>query len=161
MGKLIPYVLFAGAIGLVATIFYIDTLDMTKAAYQLPRLLIVLVAILLCLMLVERFVLIRKATPLSSEPLDESLLGEMGQQQDAEVSPTRIFVFVALLVVYVLTIKPLGYFIATPLFLIGIMTYLRATRLPWIILVAIGFTGFVYLLFVLFLNLPVPMGLLA
>lgn len=161
MGKLIPYILFAGVIGLVAAIFYVDTLDMTKAAYQLPRLLIVLVAVLLCLMIVERFFLIRKAAPLAEKKPDELLNVDPVETDSEEVSLVRIFVFVALLVTYVLTIKPLGYFIATPLFLIGIMLYLRATRLPWIIFISLGFTGFVYLLFVLFLNLPVPMGILA
>ena len=161
MRKLIPYVLFAGVISFVAIIFYVDTLDMAKAAYQLPRLLIFSVLALLGLMIVERFVLLRKPAPLEESEQDTTLTAKTGEDHADEVSLNRITVFIVLLIAYVLTIRPLGYFIATPLYLIGIMSYLRATKLSRIILVAFGFTGFVYLLFVLFLNLPVPMGIMA
>lgn len=161
MRKLIPYALFAGVIGVIAIILYADTLDMSKAAYQLPRLVIMLVLALLGLMIAERFFQIRKAARIEEPVPDTEPIGEPPEILSGVVSPARIAVFVILLIAYVATIKPLGYFISTPLFLIGIMAYLRATSLPRIILIAVGFTGFVYFLFVLFLNLPVPMGLLA
>ncbi len=161
MRKLIPYALFAGVIGFVAIILYMDTLHMTKAAYQLPRLVIILVLALLILMIVERFIQIRKKTLIKESDEGPDPIGEPEEIIDGVVSPTRIAVFIVLLIAYVATIKPLGYFIATPLFLIGIMGYLRATSMFRIVLIAVGFTGFVYFLFVLFLNLPVPMGILA
>ncbi len=161
MRKLIPYVLFAGFIGVVAIILYIDTLDMTKAAYQLPRLVIMLVLALLAMMIVERFLQIRKAAVIMEPAPGTEPVEETAEVADGTVSPARIAVFVVLLIAYVATIKPLGYFIATPLFLVGIMAYLRATSWFRIIFIAVGFTGFVYFLFVFFLNLPVPMGILA
>ncbi len=159
MKKLIPYGLFAGAIGFVAVVFFIDTLDMTKAAYELPRILIVLVLFLLVLMLVERYYLLGRPTPLTDGP-DEGLAAAL-PAEGGEVSVSRIAVFVTLLVTYVVIIKPLGYFLATPLFLLAVFSYLRATKMVWIVLISVGFTVFVYLLFVLFLNLPVPMGIMA
>ena len=158
MKKLAPYILFAVALGVVAVIFYIDTLDMAKAAYQLPRLLIFLVMGLSILMIAEQVVLQRKPETTAPQPGN----GDNGAvaAPTGERSIVRIAVFVALLIAYVMTIKSLGYFITTPLFLIAVLSYLRATRLVWIVLIAVGFTVFVYLLFVLFLNLPVPMGLL-
>ncbi len=161
MRKLIPYVLFAGVISVAAIILYIDTLDMSKAAYQLPRLVIILVVALLGMMIVERFFLIRKTARIEEPAPATEPIAETPEIPDGVVSPARIAVFVVLLIAYVTTIKPLGYFIATPLFLVGIMAYLRATSLPRILLIAVCFTAFVYFLFVLFLNLPVPMGLLA
>ncbi len=78
-----------------------------------------------------------------------------GNQSRPESSCSSSLIFA-----YVLTIIPLGYFIATPAFLIGSLLFLRSTKPHWILAIAVGFTGFVYLLFVLFLHMPVPMGLL-
>ena len=149
MKKLVPYILFAGVIDLLAVVFYLDTLRMPKSAYQMPRILIVLVLILSTFMIGERVLQLRKAPPVA---YNDAVSGN--------VSVLRIAVFVLLLFAYVMTIKPLGYFIATPAFLIGSLVFLRSTKLPWIMAIAVGFTGFVYLLFVLFLHMPVPMGLL-
>ena len=157
MKKLVPYILFAVAVGVLGIIFYVDTLDMSKAAYQLPRLLIGLVMGLSVLMIIERVILLRKPAPAAAQPgTGDSNPAAPPEQR----SLLRIGVFVALLVAYVMTIKPLGYFISTPLFLCAALFFLRATRLLWIVLIAVSFTVFVYLLFVLFLNLPVPMGLM-
>ena len=149
MNRLAPYLLFAGAVDALAVVFYVNTLKMPKAAYQMPRILIALVLLLSVLMIAEQLLQMRK-TPSA----------ENGNTLPAEISPIRIGVFVSLILAYVLTIVPLGYFIATPVFLIGTLLFLRSTMLPWILAIAVGFTGFVYLLFVLFLHMPVPMGLL-
>ncbi len=155
MKKLIPYVLFTAAIALMAIVFYLDTLDMVKAAYQLPRILIVVVLLLSALMIVERVYLIRKARTAGT-----GAGGDASAAAPEPVNLSRVAVFTVLLAGYVLTIKPLGYFIVTPLYLAAVLLYLRATKLPWVMAIAFGFTVFVYLLFVLFLRLPVPMGLL-
>lgn len=149
MNRLAPYLLFAGAVDSLAVVFYVNTLRMPKAAYQMPRILIALVLLLSVLMIVEQVVLMRK-TPSA----------ENGNDIPVEISPIRIGVFVSLILAYVLTIVPLGYFIATPVFLIGSLLFLRSTKMHWILAIAVGFTVFVYLLFVLFLHMPVPMGLL-
>jgi hypothetical protein len=161
MKKLVPYILFTIGLGAVAVIFYIDTLDMAKAAYQLPRLLIYLVMGLSILMIAEQVVLLRKPKPAAPQPnSSDNGTAAAPAAPAGERSLVRIAVFVTLLIAYIMTIKPLGYFIATPLFLIAILSYLRATGPLSTVLIAAGFTVFVYLLFVLFLNLPVPMGLL-
>jgi hypothetical protein len=149
MKRLIPYLLFAGAIDFLAIVFYVNTLRMPKAAYQMPRILIALVLLLSVLMIVEQFLQMRK--PPSADN---------GNGLPAKISPIRIGGFVSLILAYVLTIVPLGYFITTPAFLIGSLLFLRSTKPHWILAIAVGFTGFVYLLFVLFLHMPVPLGLL-
>lgn len=149
MNRLAPYLLFAGAVDSLAVVFYVNTLRMPKAAYQMPRILIALVLLLSVLMIVEQVVLMRK-TPSADN----------GNPLPVEISPIRIGVFVSLILAYILTIVPLGYFIATPVFLIGSLLFLRSTKMYWILAIAVGFTVFVYLLFVLFLHMPVPMGLL-
>ena len=149
MKRLTPYLLFAGAIDSLAIVFYVNTLRMPKAAYQMPRILIALVLLLSVLMIVEQLLQMRK--PPSADN---------GKDLPVKISPLRVGVFVSLILAYVLTIVPLGYFIATPAFLIGSLLFLRSTKLHWILALAVGFTGFVYLLFVLFLHMPVPLGLL-
>ncbi len=54
MKRLIPHLLFAGAIDFMAVVFYVNTLRMPKAAYQMPRILIALVLLLSVLMIVEQ-----------------------------------------------------------------------------------------------------------
>ena len=112
MKRLAPYLLFAGAIDSLAIVFYVNTLRMPKAAYQMPRILIALVLLLSVLMIVEQLLQMRK--PPSADN---------GNGLPEEISPLRIGVFVSLILAYVLTIVPLGYFIATPAFLIGSLLF--------------------------------------
>ncbi|MGK2907986.1 MAG: tripartite tricarboxylate transporter TctB family protein [Desulfuromonadales bacterium] len=163
MKKLGSYIAFAVALNCLTIVFFIDTLKMPKAAYQMPRLLIGVVALLSLLMVAEQVWLMRKGlnADLRDSPDDrEAVVTATASAPTERSSFIRIGVFVTALFLYVMTIETLGYFITTPLFLIGILSFLRSTKLPYAIAIAIGFTGFVYLLFVLFLNLPVPMGLL-
>lgn len=150
MKKLGPYLLFAAVLDLGAGIFYRDTLRMPKAAYQMPRILIGLILLLSLLMIAERVWQLRK----EGSPEEDAIFS-------GKINWLRMAGFVFLLLAYIVTIEPLGYFIATPAFLIATFGFLKSTKPHWIAAIAVGFTGFVYLLFVLFLHMPVPMGLLA
>jgi putative tricarboxylic transport membrane protein len=134
MKKLVPYILFAAAVDALAIVFYVDTLRMPRAAYQMPRIFIGIDG---------------NGPPENNDDLPSE-----------EISPVRAAGFVLLIFGYIMTINPLGYFIATPSFLVATLLFLRSTKPQWIAAIAVGFTGFVYLLFVLFLHMPVPMGLL-
>jgi len=167
MKKLYPYFAFAALIDVMAVTFFIETLRMPKAAYQMPRLLITALVILSTLMIAEQVWKLRKGEPVKKQKDDEleKLMEEAAKA--AELSPEeqrnskiRRAFFVGALTAYIVTIKPLGYFIATPLYLLGTLIYLKSTKSYIALAIAVGFTIFVYLLFVLFLNLPVPMGLL-
>lgn len=163
MKKLVSYIAFAAALNCLAIVFFVDTLRMPKAAYQMPRLLIGVVVLLSLLMVAEQVWLMRKgvnANPCYLPNDGEAVVTATASAPTERSSLIRIGVFVSALFIYVMTIETLGYFITTPLFLVGILSFLRSTKLPYAIAIAIGFTGFIYLLFVLFLNLPVPMGLL-
>jgi hypothetical protein len=77
---------------------------------------------------------------------------------EAPIDKTKAFVFVAMICGYIVGINWLGYFVATPAFIIGALRYLKAMTWKGTLLLAVGFTLFVYLLFVSFLNLPIPLG---
>jgi hypothetical protein len=166
MKKLYPYVAFAGLIDVMALAFFIETLSMPKAAYQMPRLLILALAILSTLMVVEQVWKLRKGEPDNKKKDElEAVMAEAAKEveltpEEKRSSRIRRVFFVATLTLYIVTIKPLGYFIATPLYLFGTLIYLKSTKAYISMTLAVGFTIFVYLLFVQFLNLPVPMGLL-
>ena len=72
----------------------------------------------------------------------------------------KTFLFGLMIAIYIFTMKPIGYFIMTPLFIIISYRFLKSTSWRNTILVSAGFTVFVYFVFVLFLKLPVPMGIL-
>ena len=166
MKKLYPYFAFAGLIDVMVVAFFIETLHMPKAAYQMPRLLLLALAILSTLMIVEQIWKLRRGAPVHEKKDElEAVMAEAAKA--AELTPEeqrssniRRAFFVGALTVYILTIKPLGYFIATPLYLLATLLYLKSTKAYVAMAIAVGFTIFVYLLFVMFLNLPVPMGLL-
>lgn len=70
----------------------------------------------------------------------------------------RMTAMVVLFLIYIIAIQVIGYFIATPLFLIGSM-YMLGRRDPKImILVTAAVTLVIYLIFRAFLYVPVPMG---
>jgi hypothetical protein len=71
-----------------------------------------------------------------------------------------VSLFLIFILAYVALIEPLGYFIATPLFIIGTYMFLKAMSLRNALLVAAGFCALVYGVFVTALHLPVPLGLL-
>lgn len=130
----------------LAIVFYVNSLKLPDAAASLPRILAVIIILLSFAMFGEAWYNERKNR-------------KVQQEYSEPIHGFRVFVFAALIALYVILIKPLGYFLVTPLFLIVALSYLKATRLWKSVLIALGFTLFCYLLFVWFLNLPIPMGL--
>ena len=59
---------------------------------------------------------------------------------------------------YYFVLETLGYLIATPLFLLGLLSYFNQRKYLTNVLVALGFTGIVYLLFSILLGVPLPSG---
>lgn len=130
----------------LAIVFYVNSLKLPDAAASLPRILAVIIILLSFAMFGEAWYNERKNR-------------KVQQESNEPIHGFRVFVFAALIALYVILIKPLGYFVVTPLFLIVALSYLKATQLWKSVLIALGFTLFCYLLFVWFLNLPIPMGL--
>jgi putative tricarboxylic transport membrane protein len=59
---------------------------------------------------------------------------------------------------YYTVFETLGYLIATPIFLLGLLSYFNQRKYLTNVLVALGFTGVVYLLFSILLGVPLPSG---
>ncbi|SHI25645.1 tripartite tricarboxylate transporter TctB family protein [Desulfosporosinus lacus] len=137
----------ASAITLIlAIVLYVDSFNLPPAAASLPRALAWIIIVLSMAMFAEAWYKERKKA-------------KVNQETKEPIRIIRVLVFTSMIILYVALIKPLGYFLVTPLFLIVGMAYLKATRLWKAVLIALGFTLFCYFLFVMFLHLPIPMGL--
>ena len=166
-------IVFAALTVLLALVFYIDTLDLPEAAYELPRILIVLVVLLAIAMVLERWLWNKKKTLVPNEDSygnaglghrdgsPENSTSMFARENAPPAQLPRVLLFILLTTGYLVTIERLGYFIVTPLYIIATYLHLKATNFRNIIFIAIGFTVFVYMLFVFFLHLPIPMGLLS
>jgi putative tricarboxylic transport membrane protein len=155
-----PYIFVAVGAWALSGLFYTTSLTMRPAAYHMPRILVVFVSILAVLMVADVFLFKRR--------------NQNKETEDAVANPTAPYIggffdgvnvlrtgaFMSMVVLYILLLESVGYFIMTPLFLIGALSLLRASRL-WIILaISVVAPMIVYSIFVTFLDLPMPMGLM-
>lgn len=130
-----------------AIVFYIQTFKMSKTSYQLPRILIGIIILLSIVMYLEAYFKAKK----------EAAKGLVHEDENNEkLHYDRIIVFILAIAAYIFSIKIFGYFIVTPIFIVGIFMYLKALRLRTALIIAAFFTVFVYLLFIRFLHLPIP-----
>ena len=155
-----PYIFVAIGTWALSGLFYTTSLTMAPAAYHMPRILIVLVSILGVLMVADVFLF--KHRNQNAEAVDAAADAKAPYIRGFfdGINVLRAGAFMAMVVLYILLLESVGYFIMTPLFLIGALSLLQASR-PWI-MVAISVVApvFIYLIFVTFLDLPMPMGLM-
>lgn len=77
----------------------------------------------------------------------------------AGFKPAQFFVSVALTIVYFFMMKYVGFFVATAVFLIASLTYLRVPMIPRVITVVV-MIALIYFAFVVFLGVRLPKGIL-
>ncbi|WP_257391561.1 tripartite tricarboxylate transporter TctB family protein [Cytobacillus gottheilii] len=138
------------ATGLVLTlcvVFFLESLDLPATAARLPQILIIIIAILGILMFVEA---LKKSKDTGSTE---------GEERPEKINVKRVVIFVALIALYIFLMDIIGYFILTPLFTFAALVYFKATKVVVAIILSIAFTAFIYGLFSIFLNVPVPRGI--
>ena len=133
--------LFALFVSTLGVLFWVQTSTLTDSAAMFPRLLIVMIILLSAGMLLQTA---RSGCNIVGSP----------------VNIPRIVAYLALLLAYVFCAEPVGYFIVTPVFIVVASAFLRAMSFKGALLTSLGFSLFIYGLFVEFLHLPVPLGLL-
>jgi uncharacterized protein YqhQ len=138
---------------LTAVVFFYLSLGLPPAAYQLPRILIVLIVLLSLGMLGESHLRSKKEKETAAEGSAEEAFSGSSIRTPA--------IYALLIAGYVFLLQPIGYFIMTPVFIIASFFFLKSARPVAAAVTAFCFTIFVYLLFVLFLHLPIPMGILS
>lgn len=148
MGHVLQHCLFALFTISLGGYFFIASLRMPRTASLFPKIIAALVIGLSLAMIAQAVSALRKKKP-TQEEIPTSKL---------EIA--RVAVAVALIATYIYLIPRIGYFVATPLFMVVSYAYLRAMSIRKAALVSLGFCVFIYLLFVWFLKLPIPMGYL-
>lgn len=147
----IKYIIAAAlAIGF-AGIFYFNSLKLPPVAKKLPTILMAIIVLLAVGMAIEAFYKCKKEEASITE-------ADTIEKASPDINYLRVFIFTLMIAVYIFTIKPLGYFIVTPIFIAAAYLYLKSTSKANIILISLGFTVFVYLVFIKFLKLPIPLG---
>lgn len=155
-----PYILVAVAAWVLSGLFYTTSLTMPPAANHMPRILAIVVSVLAAMMVADVFLFKRRNQNAEAvETSADSTAPYIGGFFDG-VNIVRTGALMAMIVIYIFLLESVGYFIMTPLFLVSALSLLRACRL-WIILtISLVAPMVVYLIFVTFLDLPMPMGLM-
>jgi putative tricarboxylic transport membrane protein len=97
------------------------------------------------------------------QPKQAGLLSDSGGAEEVErgpFSPTRLVGAVAATAIYVAAFEPVGYLIATPLYVVAILLIHGGT--PWrtLIVAPVVITTVLYIMFRFALRIPVPGGVL-
>ena len=148
MSSIVKHSITSGLVLILCVVFFIQSLNYPISAARLPQILIILIAILSILMLIEA---IKKRNETSAE--------NKGEEETGKVNIMRVSIFVAMIALYIFLMDVIGYFILTPLFVFASMMFLKATNIRMAIFLAVGFTAFIYVLFSMFLHVPVPKGI--
>lgn len=148
MSSLAKHGIASGLFLFFSIIFYLESLKLPETAARLPQLLIVIIIILSIAMFIESVIKPKKMAASNNDFVQN-------------IAVKRVFLFAVFIALYIFLIDTIGYFIVTPIFVIVAFIYLKAAKLKTVIFIAVGFTAFIYALFVMFLKIPVPMGLLS
>ncbi len=144
------YILTIAGLG-IAAYFYFEAQGYPAAAGQLPALVASVVAGLSLLISVEAVWARRREAAQGPAPVT-------GTAQLPNLKGIlRATVFASMIVAYVWSIEQIGYLIATPLYLLSSFLLFRVLRPSLAILVTALIVAVVYLVFVVLLNLPLPL----
>jgi hypothetical protein len=129
----------------VSVFFFYSSGTLPRSAALLPKIVASLVAVFSVSMAVQAY---------KAGAAEKS--GSPGQK----INVVRALCFAVMIGVYIYLIPVVGFFVMTPLYIFLVYMYLKAVK-AWIALViSVVFSGFIYALFVSFLKLPVPLGLM-
>jgi putative tricarboxylic transport membrane protein len=148
MSMIVKHAIASGLVLTLCVVFFIQSLNLPATAARLPQILIVLITILGLMMFFEAF----------KKHKETNRVNE-GKEETEKVNVIRVLVFVALIALYIFLMEIIGYFILTPLFTFAALIYFKATNVVVAIILAVGFTAFIYGLFSMFLNVPIPAGI--
>ena len=176
------YAVGVGALILVG-IFFGQIGSLPGVAQRLPVLLIWIVGALAVMMIIEEVLKQRRlkrpenvtTDDRPAEEIDQTqaattvndhIAGDIAADKDAPVGPddelppinwTAAVSFSLALLAYVWLIPIAGYVVTTTLFMAGVLLVSKTIRPMTAILIAVGVTAFVWLVFVWALGLPVPL----
>ena len=147
MSYLCKEILFAAGLAVMAIVFFVQGDSLPSSARMLPQVMCVLLLFLVCLMVYQAV-------------MDNRKRGGVDPSWVGPIKLMRVVLYLGAVLAYVALAEPLGYFVVTPLFIIVTYIAMNAVKPVTTVIIAVGFSAFIYALFVRFLNLPVPLGVL-
>jgi len=146
MKKLRADIIFIIALIVLAIPLYLESSKFPTGGDVFPKLMIGVILVLSAYELIKYF--------MSNKETDDSSTEKDWQ---AKYNPYIIFIFCIILA---LLIKFIGFFTSITIFLIWTMWYLGIRKIKLFIFSVIGVNFFIYLLFVMQLQVPLPKGIL-
>ena len=128
--------------------YFILIKQLPPKAARYPYFVLGLMVFLTLLLAINTFLI--KPKPKNTEEEEDKFKGNLYGQ---------FFFVIVLSAVYVVLIDIIGFFVTTAIYLFVTMIVLKS-NIKWNIVVSIVFPIFLYLVFVLFLKVPVPRGFL-
>jgi hypothetical protein len=135
----------------IVLLFFIPTLFLPSDAQIYPLVVMAVMVLLNTIYLVKCLTARSKA----KEKKIKNDLSSIFENFQAK----QFFMVAASCVVYIYLISLLGFYAATVLYLIGSMIFLKVPKKP-LIITLLCFTAMVYATFTLFLDVPLPTGIL-
>lgn len=129
---------------LIAVVFFLDTNNLPEDSQSYPRVLIGIMALLALMVFVKSFI---------------SKDGKSWYELFGHINWKRFSLVAFASLLYLFAINLLGYFTATILYLFIILFFLKANKKTMIITIPL-FTLGIYLVFRMFLKVPLPTGIL-
>ena len=137
---------------------YIIANSFPDAAASYPHTICMVGMILTLMLIVDHLIKDRKVIKDSAKM--QHTLEELRKEKLTRAQFKSICIFMGMLFSYIFLIDKLGYFSTTIIYLIISMTVFHK-KFSWVIaVVAVGFTGVMYLVFDQFLHLLIPSGIL-
>ena len=138
-------------IGLIITIisvFFLSIADkMPASAARFPKIILSILGIL-------SFFLILKG-------LRASLINKFNSKESITLNSIRNpLIAIALIILYVVLLRLIGFYISTTIYTVLFMLFFREKRIRTVLLTAVSINIFIYLLFVVQLNVRLPQGFL-
>ena len=133
---------------LIVIFLYFQSFSCSNEAMLLPRLLLILIAFLSILLFV-------KSGGKKARRKDNK------EESSKEVFLSNLLVTVLATIVSILSLSSLGFYTSTIIFLAFIFYYTGFTKKRLIALTTVVFVGFLYIIFTLWLNIPLPHEILS
>jgi len=130
---------------------------MPAGAAQFPRIILMLFAGFGAFILFQGFKKTKKLNEFGEK--NETDLQEIDEQLNFKKLQMPMAAFL-IVIAYVIIMGFLGFFVGTSLFVVGFMLFYKIRSWKTIVLCTAGINLFIYFLFVIQLNVPLPQGLL-
>lgn len=128
---------------LIVIFLYFQSFSCSDEAMLLSRILLILIAFLSILLFVR-------------SRGKEAKRKDNKEESSKEILLSTLLVIILATIIYIFSLSYLGFYTSTIIFLIFIFYYTGFTKKKLAALIIVGFVGFLYIIFTLWLRIPFP-----